>query len=278
MWGQMSEEAGHRDGYDVMIGNTSTNTTLSASIAGTRLYVPIPLWFTRESTSAFPIGAIVNQTVKLRVKFRASGQLVETSAGTLTTPVISNAYVLAEYVYLSKAERDRVIQSSHEFLIEQVQALGVEQFAASNFSQKLTFNHPIKSLIWGTQLVANETAKRLSDFTDGSTVYAGADPMASARITVNNYDRVSPRDALYYNVVQARQHFNRVPNRGIYAYSFADKPMEMQPTGTINASRLDNFYLKLTMVSSAATKVYTYATSYNVAKIASGIVATIFAS
>jgi hypothetical protein len=127
-------------------------------------------------------------------------------------------------------------------------------------------------------LVANETDKRLSDFTDGTTDYAGADPMTSARITVNNYDRVSPRDALYYNVVQARQHFNRVPNRGIYSYSFADKPMEMQPTGTINASRLDNFYLKLTMASSAATKVYTYATSYNVAKIASGVVATIFAS
>jgi hypothetical protein len=78
--------------------------------------------------------------------------------------------------------------------------------------------------------------------------------------------------------VQPYQHHTNIPdNRGINVYSFALKPEEHQPSGTLNMSRIDTAVLNLTMNANgdfSATSGHSlsvYAVNYNVLRIMSGM-------
>lgn len=70
---------------------------------------------------------------------------------------------------------------------------------------------------------------------------------------------------------QPYQHHTRCPATGIYVYSFALNPEQHQPSGTVNMSRIDNATLLLTLNTSSALQLRTYAQNYNVLRIMSGI-------
>ena len=123
------------------------------------------------------------------------------------------------------------------------------------------------------QLYSNVAANvnRWTDYTDGSSAYAGEDVLSSAKLQLNGHDRFDERDATYFNVVQPYQHHTRCPATGIYVYSFALNPEQHQPSGTVNMSRIDNATLLLTLNTSSSLQLRTYATNYNVLRIMSGI-------
>jgi hypothetical protein len=62
-------------------------------------------------------------------------------------------------------------------------------------------------------------------------------------------------------------------NGGINVYSFALKPEEHQPSGTLNMSRIDSAHLHLKISDSAKrdSTVLIYAVNYNVLRIISGM-------
>ena len=170
-------------------------------------------------------------------------------------------------------------QESHEYLIEQVQYNEDKGISSVNNRIDLTFNHPVKELVWVVQPTVYRSCKtdlatsgqgvrtttinpsRLTPFTyDLSAVY-------EQRIQINGQDRMDRRYGDYFNRVQPYQHHSSGPGtmyyetqdpsatpsatvppstnirmtsqRGIYVYSFALKPEEQQPSGTCNFSRID---------------------------------------
>lgn len=153
-----------------------------------------------------------------------------------------------------------------EYLIEQLQFTGSEAFSSTAVRQKLNFNHPVKEIVWVAQLDSVAAAKGWSDFTS-----SGANHLVDAKLLLNGQDRFSTRKAGYFNLVQPDQHHTRGPSVGIYDYSFALKPEEHQPSGSVNMSRIDNATMQLSFASSAAMKLYTYARNYNVFRIVSGM-------
>ena len=56
----------------------------------------------------------------------------------------------------------------------------------------------------------------------------------SARLQLNGHDRFNEREADYFRLVQPAQHFPGSTKKYIYSYSFALKPSEHQPSGTID--------------------------------------------
>ena len=145
---------------------------------------------------------------------------------------------------------------SHEYLIDQLQFTG-DETTLNNI--KLSFNHPVKELVWVLKsgLVGEEKLK-----------YNGT--MTKAKLQLNGHDRFAERSAEYFSMVQPFQHHENVPlGKGINVYSFALKPEEHQPSGTLNMSRIDTASLKLTGAVAAVAKVY--ATNYNVLRILSGM-------
>jgi hypothetical protein len=78
-------------------------------------------------------------------------------------------------------------------------------------------------------------------------------PFNSCLLQLNGNDRFAERNGTYFNLVQAYQHHTNIPmNKGINVYSFALKPEEHQPSGTLNMSRID------TAVLSVDVKPYYY--------------------
>ena len=97
-------------------------------------------------------------------------------------------------------------------------------------------------------------------------------PFNSCLLQLNGNDRFAERDGTYFNYVQPFQHHTNIPsNAGINVYSFALKPEEHQPSGTLNMSRIDTAVLGVTVPSTISGLINIYATNYNVLRILSGM-------
>jgi len=267
-----------------------------------QLYIPLQFWFCRNPGLALPLIALQYHEVK--VKLTTTGQLgLVNSTGTLIDgSVAPTCQLWADYIYLDTDERRRFAQVSHEYLIEQVQ----RETAAMSTSQKLNFNHPVKELIWVSQITAAATAQtvvgsaadtdatlnvtgatfKANDYfnytsavaTNGTEAINGAtseEHFATMKLQLNGHDRFAARKASYFRTCQAIQAGHKVPSKHVYCYSFALKPEEHQPSGTCNFSRIDN--AKMMFTQDTGSSAYTgltltvYAVNYNVLRIMSGM-------
>ncbi len=96
-------------------------------------------------------------------------------------------------------------------------------------------------------------------------------PFQTCKLQLNGNDRFDVRDGSYFNLVQPYQHHTNIPlNRGINVYSFALKPEEHQPSGTLNMSRIDTAVLDVKPLS-VSGNINIYAVNYNVLRILSGM-------
>ena len=125
-----------------------------------------------------------------------------------------------------------------------------------------------------------ETAGNLIDYLqDNITPYNDSlvnssfkNPFKECLLQLNGNDRFNVRNGTYFNLVQPYQHHTNIPrNRGINVYSFALKPEEHQPSGTLNMSRIDTAILDLKVLDSVSGSVNIYAVNYNVLRILSGM-------
>jgi hypothetical protein len=100
-------------------------------------------------------------------------------------------------------------------------------------------------------------------------------PFDTCLLQLNGNDRFNVRNGSYFNLVQPYQHHTNIPlNRGINVYSFALKPEEHQPSGTLNMSRIDTAILDvkpITATGSISGNINIYAVNYNVLRILSGM-------
>ena len=97
-------------------------------------------------------------------------------------------------------------------------------------------------------------------------------PFSKCLLQLNGNDRFAERDGRYFSLVQPYQHHTNIPaNQGINVYSFALKPEEHQPSGTLNMSRIDTAVLAVNSTSSTNGLINVYATNYNVLRILSGM-------
>jgi len=95
---------------------------------------------------------------------------------------------------------------------------------------------------------------------------------AHAKLQLNGNERFTERDGNYFSIIQPYQHHEITPgeyNKGINMYSFALKPEEHQPSGTLNMSRIDSAHLQLS--SRRAGLISIFAVNYNVLRIISGM-------
>lgn len=275
IWNELTLDTGKVDGYNVMVGNTTTLTTQAASIASARIYVPLEFWFCRNIGLALPLISLQYHEVRITIVFRSAASLYITDDGgalTSSTPALTNCNLWIDYIYLDTDERRKFAKGAHEYLIEQVQRTE-ESVSATSYTAKPNFNHPCKFMVFVVQLdsAVATNVNRWIDFTDGSPAYLGGHNLTDAQLKLNNHDRFAVRQNNYFNLVQPYQHFPNIPSTGVYVYSFAINPHEHQPSGTVNFSRIDNVQLTLTLASSSASKLRIYVMDFNVARLISGL-------
>ena len=108
----------------------------------------------------------------------------------------------------------------------------------------------------------------------------GHNPTVKAKLQLNGHDRFSERDGRYFNLCVPFSCHENVPATGINVYNFALRPEEMQPSGSLNFSRIDTAQLHIELDeqaikdnagASTSTRIKIYALSYNVLRIMSGM-------
>jgi hypothetical protein len=269
IWNELSLPDGKRDGYNKMVGEDGLELSKTNN---NKLFVPLEFWFCRNVGLALPLIALQYHEVKFKIEFAslsdvtveftsgADGSLPTTFSVGSTSIAFPNVNIWVDYIYLDTDERRKFAQLSHEYLIEQLQFTGEESISTST-QTRLNFNHPVKELVW---VEKSTTVSR--DFSYG-------DNLDSALLKLNGNDRFARRDGKYFSHVQPYQHHTNIPDTNIKVYSFAIKPEEHQPSGTLNMSRIDSAILAQKYKTSPAPgdTVSIFAVNYNVLRILSGM-------
>ncbi len=280
VWNELTQTSEKEATYNAMIGNTTDMTDQDTAIAAKTLYVPLQFWFCNNPGLALPLIALQYHEVKFNITFEQAANCYITDDGlapTSGTPSLGNASLWIDYVFLDTDERRQFAQTSHEYLITQLQFSGAESFSTNTYKSKLAFNHPVKELVWTIQYDSNvdSGANRWSDYTDSATTpanyYLGNNPLNDAKLQLNGQDRFAVRKAGYFNLVQPYQCHTRGPAVGIYNYNFGLNPEAFQPSGTCNMSRIDSAVLNITSTQSVSSKLRVYATNINIFKVRSGL-------
>jgi hypothetical protein len=312
IWNELSLPFDKYYGYNDMIGHSIRSVDNDgdfddddSGVPKTTLYIPLEFWFNRNAGLALPLIALQYHEVKVNIEFRSLQEVSHWDYPITTYHSLVDAALWCDYVYLDTDERRRFAQVSHEYLIEQIQV--VEHSVPSGATSSrvdLTFNHPVKELVWVVQkdgmldgtvdydpgYVRNLYFNYVQDYEDNMET---PDPIenhnqgrwtnncTSAKLQLNGHDRFAERKGSYFNLVQPYQHHTRIPmSKGINVYSFALKPEEAQPSGTCNFSRIDNAVLTVghENLRNESARIRVYAVNYNILRVMSGMAGLAFSN
>ena len=301
LWSSLSKPVDQRNKLTNLLSepcNTTGPSTLkySGGCGGTGrqsnvnvLYIPLEFFFTKNPGAALPLIALQYHEVKINVYWNdvefLAGNFVKTSGGDglANLPQATSAALYIDYIYLDTEERRRMAQASHEYLIEQVQFNEDKGIVGANNRIDLTFNHPVKELVWVVQPTFYRDCSLMKGSGLGSYLLPftyNYNPVNEQWIQINGQDRLDRRYGDYYSRVQSYQHHSgQSPDLGVYTYSFALKPEENQPSGTCNFSRIDTATIVMNFGDLSISDnpdnenwdVRVYAVNYNVLRVMSGM-------
>jgi hypothetical protein len=306
VWQELTMTSEKAQGYKRMVGGNDASgwLLLGNSLEAQELHVPLDFWFNINAGLSLPLIALQYHEVRFVFQFRdlkdlvvlidSNGDHVPTTEWALRVSSVQAPLIelFIDYIYLDTDERRRFAQMSHEYLIEQVQnnETSVDLSKAGVVSQRLTFNHPCKELVWIFQRQDNLDNNDWFNFANSTAgnEKLGSDIMTSAALRLNGHYRFNPaRGPLFFRQWQPFIHHTRIPDSNLYLYSFALRPEEHQPSGTCNFSRIDNTILEFQLDTRAQTQspvvpdllfpnggsalMTVYARNYNVLRIMSGM-------
>ena len=304
IWNELSLPSGKRDGYLEMIGADSDMTSFKTN----KVYVPLEFWFCRNIGLALPLIALQYHEVKVNIEletfknctYNGTAYTYEAAVSDTSYKSIKSGTIWCDYIFLDTDERKRFAQLSHEYLIEQLQFNENVLTTVNEQNVPIIMNHPVKELIWTVNDVdKQDEINQWYNYTDSSNftemadnfdlndfsgndsnsilqrTLFGIDPdgensIETSLIQLNGNDRFAKRDGEYFSLVQPYQHHTNIPvNAGINVYSFALKPEEHQPSGTLNMSRIDTARLVVKPKKRGTLRIW--GVNYNVLRILSGM-------
>jgi len=282
---------------------TSSDPKTGVSIKGRKVYVPLRFWFNQDSGQALPLISLQYTETEIAIETRAFKDLykileiqddypvyiapqtnnprhqLKEFAKSMSSPGVLDikAYLEVNYIFLDTAERKYLSYNPVQYLIEQTYR--VDTLAMNvNSTINLTLQNPIKELVWFCRRNNVDATNDWFDFLD----YQGVPIMTTAKIMFNGLDRMDFKDASYYNYVQPWQHHKGCHKDGIYLYSFSIYPEDYQPSGSVNASRINKFQLSMTtkqpVDNTYKYDTVIYAVNYNMLKISSGLAGVAYSS
>jgi hypothetical protein len=214
----------------------------------------IPFFFGEDWTKCLPLVALQYHDVEIRIKCRDG-----------FTPT-STPKVYGNYIYLDTDERKYFTDTEHELLITQTQ-----HQLASNTDTDIDlsyFNHPVKSL----HLVSGAAS--------GSN-WADEYNFSTASLYINGTALFENTSNVYHHDVVPENHCTDLPDNIIddlptYSWPFCLTMSKMQPTGSLNFSRIDNAKLVLNSPTGGNSLHRVYAVNYNILRVKNGMAGVAF--
>ena len=293
IWSNYTTTTDKQTGFYNMIGKVDgySPPTLFGPL---KLYIPLRFWFCKNPGMALPLIALQYHPIRINLTLRPLSQLFfsqELTGPACTTletkpASITELMLWGDYVYLDVDERRRFVSNAHEYLIEQVQYTPPIPIAsgATSGSLRLEFNHPVRELFWYIQRDDMTRYHEYFNYSSLGTFEVGdrQDMLQDAVLQLDGFDRFQVRDAGYFRLVQPWQYHTVIPEDSfLYSYSFALRPEDIQPSGSMNASRMDSIVLQVNINPALINAVgnlhaRVYGINHNVLRIAEGFGGVLF--
>ena len=237
-------------------------------------FLPLKFFFCKDWNVSLPLVALQYHDVEIRITWStALSSAALTQTGLPNTGVTGN-YATFQYeawtnfVYLDQAEREYFANTPMDLLITQMNRIPI----ATTNMQELALAHPIKFLAFQSN--------------NYSTAYAlGATNIPAInyqfKTQINGVDIGDSRSMFqwtdvpqYYHTPYGYNHNNATANVALISYCLDTS--KLQPTGTLNFSRIDTFRIVAPAGVSLSTLAggngrYFYAMNYNVLRIKDGM-------
>jgi len=325
VWTQHTTPASQRFALNEMIGRVEPynviDITPAASSDGLHLLIPLQFYFCRNPGSYLPLLALQYSPIRINITLRPLQQLFWVSPPPLQdanwlpacstsvdcTTQIKSMLLWGDFVYLDVEERRQFVSQTHEYLIEQVQYTPPFSVTSNQntVSIPIEFNHPIKEFFFMVQrdsmqnrnewfnysnlAIGEYTAPQILPYLNSNAPASRIDMINTAKLQLDGYDRFMDRSPQYFRLQQPYEHHTATPiNSFIYNYSFALRPEDIQPTGSMNASRIDSIVWQLQMNTVLTNPTITpwqqrgncsikvYAHNYNVFRVINGFGGLLF--
>jgi len=232
--------------YSTLIAPVLSATNSSKSVAGdlfgganTSRFYPLRFAFCENLQTALPLIALQYHDVELRITWGSAASTDKWD-------------VYANYVYLDTQEREFFAANPQNMIITQVQ----KATASATKIQELNFNHPVKYLAAGKasalEILNNDNKLKLQINGTDVADFKFADP---------NFSHVP----LYYHTTNAAKPATL---KTLFLYPFCLETGKLQPTGTLNFSRLDSARI---VNDTRDCDDDIYAVNYNILRVENGM-------
>lgn len=146
IWNELTCPKAKQNCYKQMVGE-------SCEEGPVHLYIPLQFWFCRSVGAALPIVALKFHEVKINITFNPYSKCLQNKTTGIPVSTTANpsfkAKMYVDYIFLGKDERERILNTTHEFVIDQLQRSGTEVLDPNEEQEiQLSLNHPIKEIIW----------------------------------------------------------------------------------------------------------------------------------
>jgi hypothetical protein len=184
-------------------------------------------------------------------------------------PSLLESYLLINYIYLDNDERLNFINNEHEYIIQTLVSIPEQNISTINTIYKLPLINPIKLLVWRGIMQSNKNSNNYFDYTINNE-----NIINKCLLIINSINRMELNSIEYYTTLQNYQYNLNLTN-GLYMYSFALNPKDLQPSGSLNFSKIEDAYLQFQMNNiinyQNSVSIKCYAIQYNLIKISMGI-------
>lgn len=289
IWHELMGKRQHEEQYKKIIGDTPILTNFDRNEKPEyELKIPLQFFFNKFSGLSLPLVALQYNNVSFNVKFRKFSECayIEGDGYVNLNDMLENKNVditssfLIEYIFLDSNERRIFAQSSHEYLIHQLQVNYDDNLIGKHIFFDINFEHPCIGLIWVLQrnsLMQNIDGHTKCYWTKYVTnVDDITSPIYKSKLSFNNYVRIEDFHSTYHNFLQPLMHCKNSPSTGINCYWFSLFPYEFQPSGSCNLSKIpkvrfeydiDPFYFD----NNETYTITVFALNYNILRILGGM-------
>ena len=327
IWTQLTTSASQRAALNEMIGRIEPYNLVDIKPGllsdGIRLRIPLQFYFCQNPGLYLPLIALQYSPVRINITLRPLQQLFwvpppvpfptdapwrpACSIQADCTAQLTNLMLWGDFVYLDVEERRRFVSTSHEYIIEQVQYTPPYSITAgqNTATVQVDFNHPIKEFMFVVQRdeminrnewfnysnlgIGEVTPAAIFPYVNSNAPAGRLDLISSAKLLLDGNDRFMAREPQYFRLEQPYDHHTTTPvNSFIYNYCFALRPEDAQPTGTMNASRIDSVVWQMEMNPLLSNpmlpswqqrgncQIRVYAHNYNVFRVINGFGGLLF--
>ena len=233
-------------------------------------FLPLKFFFCKDWNVSLPLVALQYHDVEIRITWSTTlGSTLNLTGLPASATYASFQYeAWTNFVYLDQAEREYFANTPMDLLITQLNRIPI----ATTNMQELALAHPVKFLAFSA-----------NNYTNSYGVGATQIPAVNYQFKtqINGVDIGDSRSMFqwidvpqYYHTPYGYNHNNSTANVALISYCLDTS--KLQPTGTLNFSRIDTYRIVAPAGVSLSTLAggngrYFYAMNYNVLRIKDGM-------